>query len=325
MFWNALVRKNKADGVKEDDMNMVVSIHNEMNERAWRQLLQWEHGLHRGEHLDGEPSLRRFMGKPYDLSPKAKLKSFFGYGFPFDRHDWFVDRDGKEVRYVIDYYFNAAPDAKVENTIGKVHTDRGELPVNYTSTIFVDVRPAVDDVSSAWDRLRLFPRRALDALARPRFFAEGLDPARAPKEAAAFALHSSDNLPKQPQAVAPAATPAAPAAPAAAAPASPGAKATDAMSFVDAQCRPRLEALMSAADDESRATAHVDFTACMGRLLCPEQAAAFRAVLARNAAAGTEGQAGGEEEAAFAAMSKCVTERMIKRRAAAPAPAEQMQ
>jgi hypothetical protein len=23
---------------------------------------------------------------------------------PFDRHDWIVDRDGKEVRYVIDFY-----------------------------------------------------------------------------------------------------------------------------------------------------------------------------------------------------------------------------
>ena len=25
---------------------------------------------------------------------------------PFDRHDWYVDRCGKEVRYVIDFYFN---------------------------------------------------------------------------------------------------------------------------------------------------------------------------------------------------------------------------
>ena len=27
-----------------------------------------------------------------------------GYQLPFDRHDWIVDRNGKEVRYVIDYY-----------------------------------------------------------------------------------------------------------------------------------------------------------------------------------------------------------------------------
>lgn len=48
MFWNSLVRKGKADGAAETDMDMVVAIHNEMNERAWRQLLTWEHGLHKG-------------------------------------------------------------------------------------------------------------------------------------------------------------------------------------------------------------------------------------------------------------------------------------
>ena len=26
------------------------------------------------------------------------------YALPFDRHDWIVLRDGKEVRYVIDFY-----------------------------------------------------------------------------------------------------------------------------------------------------------------------------------------------------------------------------
>jgi cytochrome c heme-lyase len=47
MFWNALVRKNKAENVDETDMDIVVKIHNEMNERAWRKLLEWE-GLHKG-------------------------------------------------------------------------------------------------------------------------------------------------------------------------------------------------------------------------------------------------------------------------------------
>lgn len=48
MFWNSLVRKGKAEGATETDMEMVVAIHNEMNERSWRHLLEWEHGLHRG-------------------------------------------------------------------------------------------------------------------------------------------------------------------------------------------------------------------------------------------------------------------------------------
>ena len=77
MFWNSLVRKGKVDDATEDDMDTVVSIHNEMNERTWRQLMEWE-ALHGGEHLDGEPSLRRFKGMPHTLSPKAKLKSWLG-------------------------------------------------------------------------------------------------------------------------------------------------------------------------------------------------------------------------------------------------------
>ena len=42
MFYNSLVRKNKADGVEESDVSMVVSIHNEMNERTWGAMLEWE-------------------------------------------------------------------------------------------------------------------------------------------------------------------------------------------------------------------------------------------------------------------------------------------
>ncbi len=46
MFYNSLVRKNKADGVQVQDVNMVVAIHNEMNERTWGLLTEWE-GLHK--------------------------------------------------------------------------------------------------------------------------------------------------------------------------------------------------------------------------------------------------------------------------------------
>jgi cytochrome c heme-lyase len=97
MFYNSLVRKNKADGVDVPDVNIVVAIHNEMNERTWAQLKEWE-ALHAGEHAAGQPSLRRFMGNPHQLSPKSRIKSWLGYGFPFDRHDWFVDRGEEQVR-----------------------------------------------------------------------------------------------------------------------------------------------------------------------------------------------------------------------------------
>jgi cytochrome c heme-lyase len=48
MFYNALMRKGKAEGVSENDMDVVVSIHNAMNEKAWKLLLEWEEGLHKG-------------------------------------------------------------------------------------------------------------------------------------------------------------------------------------------------------------------------------------------------------------------------------------
>lgn len=38
-------------------------------------------------------------------SPLARLRSWLTGELPFDRHDWVVDRCGKEVRYVIDFYF----------------------------------------------------------------------------------------------------------------------------------------------------------------------------------------------------------------------------
>ena len=44
------------------------------------------------------PRLKKFAGRPQDYSPKARLLNFLGYKLPFDRHDWVVDRCGKEVR-----------------------------------------------------------------------------------------------------------------------------------------------------------------------------------------------------------------------------------
>ena len=42
MFYNALKRKGKGDDVEEADMKMIVAIHNGMNERAWKDVLEWE-------------------------------------------------------------------------------------------------------------------------------------------------------------------------------------------------------------------------------------------------------------------------------------------
>ena len=149
MFWNALARKGKMEGASEKDMDTVVSIHNNMNENTWQQVMAWE-GLHEVRGPGREPKLLRFMGKPDDLSPKAYLKTLLGHPAPFDRHDWIVDRGGEEVRYVIDYYHD---ESKVsQDTIPKQLRDAHAM-----QSIIVDVRPALDSVGSVVSRLFLMP------------------------------------------------------------------------------------------------------------------------------------------------------------------------
>lgn len=61
---------------------------------------------------------------PY--SPLARLHSWMGGQLPFDRHDWYVDRCGQEVRYVIDFYFH-------EEKAGTPEVLLLSLPLDYTS------------------------------------------------------------------------------------------------------------------------------------------------------------------------------------------------
>jgi cytochrome c heme-lyase len=145
MFYNALVRKNKLEGVEVEDIETVVSIHNNMNENTWSQILAWE-ALNKKPNtpVELEPRLLRFTGRPDDLSPKAQLKMLFGHTKPFDRHDWIVDRGGKEVRYVIDYYHD---ESKVNDDKRPTHLN----DVKSMKSIKVDVRPALDSISSFYD------------------------------------------------------------------------------------------------------------------------------------------------------------------------------
>jgi cytochrome c heme-lyase len=121
MFYNALARKGKGAGVDEGSMESVVAIHNNMNEKTWKRVLEWEQ-LHCDEC--SEPRrLIRFVGRPHELTPKAALKYYLGMApRPFDRHDWTVDRCGKEVRYVIDYY--DVPEHRQQDRMPKVRSAR---------------------------------------------------------------------------------------------------------------------------------------------------------------------------------------------------------
>merc|ERR1711878_192548 len=106
MFWNAMLRKGwrwkEEDEVSQDTMSSIIKINNRNNEDAWQEVLKWE-ALHANEC--GNPKLKSFGGKATDYSPRARFRHWvLGYQLPFDRHDWIIDRCGREVRYVIDYY-----------------------------------------------------------------------------------------------------------------------------------------------------------------------------------------------------------------------------
>lgn len=135
MFWNAMLRKGwrwEEDAIKQQDMTHIINIHNANNEKAWQEVLKWE-ALHYSECQT--PKLKKFGGKASEYSPRAKIRSWMGYELPFDRHDWIVDRCGKEVRYIIDYY------------------DGGPVKANGEFTL-LDVRPALDSIGALNDRIK---------------------------------------------------------------------------------------------------------------------------------------------------------------------------
>lgn len=139
MFYNALLRKGY--DTQPEDVQVMVQVHNFLNEQVWSEVLKWE-----SQHktICGDLSLKRFMGRPRDLSPRARLFSiFFGSPRPFDRHDWIVDRCGKEVRYIIDYYSG---------------------PKGEESTFYCDVRPALDSWEAVVDRSRVFLKEKIKEL-----------------------------------------------------------------------------------------------------------------------------------------------------------------
>jgi cytochrome c heme-lyase len=90
------------------------------------------------------------MGRPDELSPKARFKMLFSHPAPFDRHDWTVDRGGKEVRYIIDYYHD---ESAIENDQRPQHLK----DISSMQSIKVDVRPALDSIESVLDRLFNMP------------------------------------------------------------------------------------------------------------------------------------------------------------------------
>ncbi|GAA5885562.1 hypothetical protein JCM6882_007472 [Rhodosporidiobolus microsporus] len=153
-FYNALVRKGWE--TPEESVEMMVNIHNWLNEEAWAQVRRWEEKHNGGDRS----SLASFQGRPQELSPKARyhlmmgklFPNYYGHVRPFDRHDWVVHRPSPASsggasymsggnaqsytshRYVIDYYH--LPDDEDGNPV-----------------FSLDVRPAVDDFAAVQERI----------------------------------------------------------------------------------------------------------------------------------------------------------------------------
>jgi cytochrome c heme-lyase len=191
MFWKAIEKKHADSMAMETlqahplDIHAVVHLHNIVNERVWQEIKFWERLLHaKAYHNPTPPSqgpfnsdsstpsfttelspapstffsfptLTRFIGRPDEYSPKALfMHHVLGYALPFDRHDWYINRNGETVRYVVDFYAGKAATAS-PTTSGTPNIMHSEVPVEPAASFYIDVRPAATP-SGLWDRLKMF-------------------------------------------------------------------------------------------------------------------------------------------------------------------------
>ncbi len=104
-MYNAMLRKG-FDDTPEDAMEVMVAVHNFLNEGAWQEVEGWEERFSRGlghgwqvcsqgeESFTPEarsetgtvvaqrPKLLRFQGRPAELTPKAQILSLLGWAYP---------------------------------------------------------------------------------------------------------------------------------------------------------------------------------------------------------------------------------------------------
>lgn len=138
------MKRKGNDNARAADMRVVVPIHNAVNERAWKEILEWEAPYTgTGPNQCGGPRLHSFAGLSTNMSPKARVNTLLGYTAPFDRHDWIVDRCGTQVEYVIDFYAGR-PGAGGSS---------GGAPLSF----YLDVRPKLN----TWEGVKMRALRGL--------------------------------------------------------------------------------------------------------------------------------------------------------------------
>eukprot|EP00455_Lapot_gusevi_P041702 TRINITY_DN486_c0_g1_i2.p1 TRINITY_DN486_c0_g1~~TRINITY_DN486_c0_g1_i2.p1 ORF type:complete len:223 (-),score=36.69 TRINITY_DN486_c0_g1_i2:36-704(-) len=142
-LYSALKRKNKAGDLEEEgaiDVDIVKSVanaHATCTKKAWDAVLEFEN-LHKSSC--SKPTLARFNGNP-EYTIKARFWQLLGYELPFDRHDWYVNRCGKEIKYIIDFYSSPRDEAEM----------------------IIDARPSIT-VHGVVDRVHLAARKGLSSV-----------------------------------------------------------------------------------------------------------------------------------------------------------------
>lgn len=153
-FYSAVRRKNHdADAA---DMDVVVPIHNAVNEEAWRRILDWERGWN--TQAPTSPQLVNFLGRPRDVTWRAWMRGLAGYQMPFDRHDWVIVRPSADgtapstMRYIIDFYAGRA------SSQPQPAKEAAQQPVSF----YLDVRPAPSTLEGLAMRVHRFWASFLD-------------------------------------------------------------------------------------------------------------------------------------------------------------------
>lgn len=65
--------KRKGYNPEQKDVPIILNIHNLVNEQGWTKIKEWESFIG-----NNNPTLKRFTGRPRDLSPKAFFLGLMG-------------------------------------------------------------------------------------------------------------------------------------------------------------------------------------------------------------------------------------------------------
>ena len=107
-MYNAMLRKGY-DDTPQDAVESMVAVHNFLNEGAWAEIVGWERRFSKGlghgwqacsageegfektvDNADdgggSGPKLLRFMGRPRDMTPKARIFQLLGRVYPYYRY-----------------------------------------------------------------------------------------------------------------------------------------------------------------------------------------------------------------------------------------------